>query len=471
MAVNLSPVFGVAGQLFDNNGNPLAGGKIFTYLAGSTTLAATFTNVSGSIAHSNPIVLDGAGRVPSGEIWLTDGITYKFVVQDSANNLIGTYDNLTGINSNFVAFTNQQEIQTAAAGQTVFNLTTMQYQPGTNSLSVFVDGVNQYGPGAQYAYVETDSDTVTFVSGLHVGASVKFTTSQLNTSAAPDATQVSYTSSNGAATPTTVAAKLDYFVSRKDYSTDAAFTAVGTSPTAELAQIDFYSEGNSGRQLVPGPRGLSERPTMTNVNGALNSIPNGTPTGTNTAYSLVRAWGQDIIANPTGTRQCIEMDTHFGTDSILRGRLCTRSEGTPTVPHFDFYYQINGANCHYVGKKKDGTTGRTNYGIFGRGFDFVTSVTTYWSAGETVSIGATRLLTNTDFLYLECTTGGTTGGSQPTAGQVGDSVSDGTVTWVTKSKLYLAGSSPSTAAIPALWSDENGNVGFGTLSPLSLIHI
>lgn len=197
MAVNLSPVFGVAGQLFDNNGNPLAGGKIFTYLAGTTTNATTYTSSNGSIAHSNPIILDGAGRVPSGEIWLTDGITYKFVVQDAANNLIGTYDNLTGINSNFVAFTNQQEIQTATAGQTVFNLATMTYQPGTNSLSVFVDGVNQYGPGAQYAYAETDSDTVTFVSGLHVGASVKFTTSQLNNGAGQTAAQTAFTGFKG----------------------------------------------------------------------------------------------------------------------------------------------------------------------------------------------------------------------------------------------------------------------------------
>jgi hypothetical protein len=217
MAVNLSPVFGVAGQLFDNNGNPLAGGKIFTYTAGTTTPAATFTSASGAIAHSNPIVLDGAGRVPSGEIWLTDGIQYKFVVEDAASNLIGTYDNLSGINSNFVAFTNEQEIQTATAGQTVFNLTTMQYQPGTNSLSVFVDGVNQYGPGALYAYVETDSDTVTFVSGLHVGASVKFTTSQLNSSGAVDAAQVSYDPPFPNSVTTNVEDKLAQTVSVKDF--------------------------------------------------------------------------------------------------------------------------------------------------------------------------------------------------------------------------------------------------------------
>lgn len=217
MAVNLSPVFGVAGQLFDDNGNPLAGGKIYTYLAGTTTNATTYTNSVGNIAHSNPIVLDGAGRVPSGEIWLTDGIVYKFVVEDANNVLIGTYDNLVGINSNFIAYTSQQEIQTATAGQTVFNLTTMQYQPNTNNLSVFVDGVNQYGPGAQYAFVETDQDTVTFVSGLHVGASVKFTTASPVASGATDAENVSYTPPFVSSVTTNVENKLAESVSVTDF--------------------------------------------------------------------------------------------------------------------------------------------------------------------------------------------------------------------------------------------------------------
>lgn len=174
MAVNLSPLGGVGAQFFDSNGNPLSGGLIYTYAAGTSTPAATYTSTSGLIQHSNPIVLDAAGRVPTGEIWLTDGISYKFTIKTSQDVLVGTYDNIVGINSNFVPYTGQQEIQTATAGQTVFNLTTFKYMTGMNNISVYVDGVNQYGPGAQYAYVETDTDTVTFVSGLHVGASVKF---------------------------------------------------------------------------------------------------------------------------------------------------------------------------------------------------------------------------------------------------------------------------------------------------------
>ena len=175
MAVNLSPIWGAGAQLLDNSGNVLSGGKIYTYAAGTTTPATTYTSSSGVTANSNPIILNSAGRVPY-EIWLTDGVVYKFVLKDSNDALIATYDNLIGINSNFVPYTGQQEIQIATANQTVFNLTTMKYITGTNNISVYVDGVNQYGPGAQYAYVETDTDTITFVNGLHVGAVVKFST-------------------------------------------------------------------------------------------------------------------------------------------------------------------------------------------------------------------------------------------------------------------------------------------------------
>ena len=233
MAVNLSPVGGVAAQFFDNNGVPLAGGKLYTYAAGTTTPATAYTSSQGVTAWSNPIILNSAGRVSgSGEIWITDGILYKFVLETSTGVLIATYDNISGINSSFVAFTNQQEIVTATAGQTVFNLG-ISYQLGTNSLSVFVDGVNQYGPGAQYAYTETDSDTVTFTSGLHVGAEVKFTTSQQQGAGAVDASQVSYDPPFIDSVATNVEAKLSECLSVYD------FGAVGDGVTSDTAAFNL----------------------------------------------------------------------------------------------------------------------------------------------------------------------------------------------------------------------------------------
>jgi hypothetical protein len=95
MSVNLSPI-GNGFQFFNNDGLPLNAGKIFTYQAGSTTPLSTFTDSSGLIANTNPIILGTDGRPPS-TIWLSEGFFYKFVLTTAADVTIQTYDNLYGI--------------------------------------------------------------------------------------------------------------------------------------------------------------------------------------------------------------------------------------------------------------------------------------------------------------------------------------------------------------------------------------
>jgi hypothetical protein len=98
MTVNLSSLAGAGAQFLDNNGVILSGGKLYSYVAGTTTPQTTYTNASGSTAHTNPIILNSAGRVATGEIWLTAGENYKFSLFTSSDVLIATYDNITGIN-------------------------------------------------------------------------------------------------------------------------------------------------------------------------------------------------------------------------------------------------------------------------------------------------------------------------------------------------------------------------------------
>jgi len=165
MAVNLSPVGGAATQFFDNSGQVLTGGKLYTYLAGTTTSATTYTTNVGNVANSNPIILDAAGRVPSsGEVWLTSGISYKFVLKTSTDVQLWSVDNLNGIPSS-----GTQSYQTATQGQTVF--TGLTYTTGNNSLRVFVNGSKQV---VALNYAETNSSTVTFGTGLNVGDIVEF---------------------------------------------------------------------------------------------------------------------------------------------------------------------------------------------------------------------------------------------------------------------------------------------------------
>jgi hypothetical protein len=136
MAVFLSPVGGAAAQFFTNNGVILSGGKLYSYAAGTTTPQVTYTSSSGVTAHTNPIILDSAGRVPGGEIWINSP-PYKFVLNTSTDVLIATYDNITGLG----AAAYQVQNFTGTGSQTVFTLSTSSF--GENFTFVYINGVYQ----------------------------------------------------------------------------------------------------------------------------------------------------------------------------------------------------------------------------------------------------------------------------------------------------------------------------------------
>lgn len=68
----------------DNDGNALVGGKVFTYLGGTTTKTPVYTDSTGTTAFPNPIILNARGEpavgTASAGIWLTPGVAYKFVL-------------------------------------------------------------------------------------------------------------------------------------------------------------------------------------------------------------------------------------------------------------------------------------------------------------------------------------------------------------------------------------------------------
>lgn len=77
----------------DNNANPVSGGKLYTYVAGTTTPQATYSDVNLTVANANPVVLDSAGRAT---VFLS-GSSYKFVLKDSDDVTIWTQDNVQAV--------------------------------------------------------------------------------------------------------------------------------------------------------------------------------------------------------------------------------------------------------------------------------------------------------------------------------------------------------------------------------------
>lgn len=93
MTVSLSLLAGAGWQFFDDNGNPLSGGLLYTYEAGTTTPQTTYTDSNGNVANANPIVLDAAGRVPY-QVWLTGAATYKFILKTSTGVTVWSEDDV-----------------------------------------------------------------------------------------------------------------------------------------------------------------------------------------------------------------------------------------------------------------------------------------------------------------------------------------------------------------------------------------
>lgn len=75
----------------DDDGNPLVGGKLYSYQAGTTTPLDTYTDQAGGTANANPVILDSRGEA---DVWLDDA-NYKFSLYDADDNLIWTVDNIS----------------------------------------------------------------------------------------------------------------------------------------------------------------------------------------------------------------------------------------------------------------------------------------------------------------------------------------------------------------------------------------
>lgn len=137
MIYALSSFAGVGWQFFDANAVPLAGGKIYTYEAGSSTPATTYTTYAGITNHPNPIVLDAAGRVSGGQVWVNADISYKFVLKTSTDVTIATYDNVPSIGSTTMVVQNF----TGNGSTLVFTLSNS--PRSENNIQVYINGVYQ----------------------------------------------------------------------------------------------------------------------------------------------------------------------------------------------------------------------------------------------------------------------------------------------------------------------------------------
>ena len=85
----VTPIPFVRAKFTDKCGKPLAGGKVYTYEANTTTLKATYKDPYGLTENTNPIVLDSAGEA---DIYLHG--TYRIRIMSRNNVIINDVDKI-----------------------------------------------------------------------------------------------------------------------------------------------------------------------------------------------------------------------------------------------------------------------------------------------------------------------------------------------------------------------------------------
>jgi len=165
----------------DNNGNLCTGCKLFTYAAGTTTKQNTYTSSTGGTANVNPVILNSRGEA---NVWLTPGLSYKYVLSPSTDtdpptNAFWTVDNIltSGL---FGTMTT-----------TPFSSLNARYFPTFSQLAAYglkltmsAAVSDASGTFRDSLYVEnTDTDTTTYTAFIHSNHAGRFATFGAYTSA------------------------------------------------------------------------------------------------------------------------------------------------------------------------------------------------------------------------------------------------------------------------------------------------
>lgn len=159
----------------DNAGLPLIGGKVNAYEAGTNIRKDTYTDSSGAVANTNPVILDVRGEA---SIHWGDG-AYKIVLTDSLDNIIWTEDNLTTAESfgnaavaALAADLASTALATKNAGQVGLNFA-LNYAANTIGWGMRVVGnytnALQYIPVSEWAAILNGSSTTDLTAYLQAG--------------------------------------------------------------------------------------------------------------------------------------------------------------------------------------------------------------------------------------------------------------------------------------------------------------
>ncbi|MCC6772636.1 MAG: hypothetical protein IT360_15685 [Gemmatimonadaceae bacterium] len=128
---------------FDDDGDPVPGGKLYTYAAGTSTPLATYSDAALTVANANPVVLDAAGRATI----FAQPTSYKLTLKNASDVELWTRDNVVA----YAPYSVDDTID-GVAGESL----------AANSIAYLSDGTGGRTAGRWYL---ADADTAAYSTG------------------------------------------------------------------------------------------------------------------------------------------------------------------------------------------------------------------------------------------------------------------------------------------------------------------
>lgn len=265
-------------QFFDDNGNPLSGGKLYTYSAGTTTPKPTYTTEDATVENANPVILDSAGRAT---IFILG--SYRFDLFDANDVLIDSTDDVTSFTTLNESGSPFFQSFSGNGSQTAF---TLSKALGTDSknLMVFVDSGGNEGFEIQTPNAYSLSGTaLTFTAAPASGTNniYVFAPSELLGEAAASAAAAAASEAAAAASETAAAT-----------SASNAATSEANAAASETAAANSATQAAGSASNIPAANAAGTVDAITADFTPNVALTNGTSV-------VVRAAGANTSAAPT----------------------------------------------------------------------------------------------------------------------------------------------------------------------------
>ena len=319
LALSASPVLAVAVQvemllagLTDTDGEPLDGGLVYTYIAGTTTAKSTWTTSAKAVTCANPIVLDSYGRATA----FADG-SYKFVIKTSAGVTLYTWDTLE---------------YTSAVSPTTMSITTLSATIGTiasltaESFFSLANGTISTSTISNSTIGAPEITNASMSAPILYGASLS----------APIISNATFSGNTQVATPTTTPniANKGYV----DYAFDSVATPTLASEAANKSYVDYNDNLNGQTDYILPTMVDYATPTSNSIVIAANLTYYELPDSTfnvpaSFAYAIQTfghiVYGMTIGSNTAGVSNCYIYFYNTGTTAYTGAGLFD-AQGTST---------------------------------------------------------------------------------------------------------------------------------------------